>query len=137
MLERLAQLEQNVEALDSFKREHGVEEVTETLTLQWTLRYGLIESIQIVIDTACHACSTHNLVTPKNYGDCIRFLVRFGYLDQALGTSILSMIGLRNLLIHEYGTIDGKKLYSFLDELDLFRTYARSIKGALGGVRGR
>jgi uncharacterized protein YutE (UPF0331/DUF86 family) len=47
------------------------------------------------------------------------------------------MIGLRNPLIHEYVTIDVKKLFSFLDELDVFRSYAAAIKSALGGVRGR
>jgi uncharacterized protein YutE (UPF0331/DUF86 family) len=47
------------------------------------------------------------------------------------------MIGLRNLLIHEYATIDTKKLFALLDELDVFRSYAAAIKSALGGVRGR
>jgi len=137
MLERLVQLERNVAALESFRRDHGMEEVSNTITLQWTLRYGLIESIQIVIDTACHVCNDKNLGTPKNYGDCVRFLVQFGYLDRSLSAPILSMIGLRNLLIHEYVTIDVKKLFSFLDELDVFRSYAAAIKSALGGVRGR
>jgi len=101
------------------------------------LRYGLIESIQIVIDTACHVCTANNLGTPKNYGDCVRFLVQFGYLDRSLSAPLLSMIGLRNLLIHEYATIDAKKLFAFLDELDVFRSYAAAIKSALGGVNGR
>ena len=95
------------------------------MTLQWTLRYGLVESIQIVIDTACHVCSANNLGTPKNYGDCIRFLVQFGYIEQSLARPILAMIGLRNLLIHEYTSIDGKRLYAFLGELDVFRSTPR------------
>jgi uncharacterized protein YutE (UPF0331/DUF86 family) len=131
MLERLAQLEQNIAALDGFRLAHTSGEVSDTLTLQWTLRYGLIESIQIVIDTACHVCSINNLGTPKNYGDCIRFLVRFGYIEQSLARPILAMIGLRNLLIHEYASIDGRRLYAFLDELDVFRAYAARIRKAL------
>ncbi len=131
MLERLAQLELNIATLDEFRKEHTAEEVSGKMTLQWTLRYGLVESIQIVIDTACHVCSANNLGTPKNYGDCIRFLVQFGYIEQSLARPILAMIGLRNLLIHEYTSIDGKRLYAFLGELDVFRSYAAAIKKEL------
>jgi uncharacterized protein YutE (UPF0331/DUF86 family) len=117
MLERLRQLEENVAALERFKAEHSLAEIGNATTLQWALRYGIMESIQIVIDTACHICSSKNLGTPKNYGDCIRFLAQ---------------IGLRNLIIHEYAGIDTGRLYGFLEALDIFRSYAEAIRETLG-----
>jgi uncharacterized protein YutE (UPF0331/DUF86 family) len=38
------------------------------------------------------------------------------------------MIGLRNLLVHEYGIIDITKLYQLLDELDSFKSFSEKIK---------
>jgi len=40
---------------------------------------------------------------------------------------VFACFRLRNLLIHEYTTIDNKRLYDFLSELDVFRDYARSV----------
>ncbi|WP_457749139.1 HepT-like ribonuclease domain-containing protein [Sulfurimonas sp.] len=38
------------------------------------------------------------------------------------------MIGLRNLLIHEYTTIDTQKLYAFLNSIDDFKNFIYEIK---------
>jgi uncharacterized protein YutE (UPF0331/DUF86 family) len=37
------------------------------------------------------------------------------------------MIGLRNILIHEYVAIDEQKLIQYLDNLDDFRSFAAAI----------
>lgn len=118
-------------ALERFKSEHSLAEIEKTTSLQWALRYGLLESIQIVIDTACHVCSGRNLGAPKNYGDCIRFLVQFNYLKRDLADELLSVIGFRDLLIHEYASIDTGRLYGFLEALDIFRSYAEAIRETL------
>jgi uncharacterized protein YutE (UPF0331/DUF86 family) len=131
MLERLRQLEDNVASLERFRTEHSLAEIESERALQWALRYGIMESIQIVIDTACHICSSKNLGTPKNYGDCIRLLARFGYLKPASAEELISIIGLRNLIIHEYAVIDTARLHSFLEALDIFRSYAEAVRNLL------
>ena len=127
MLERLIQLEKNIAQLEAMKLEHSKTEFSASTQSQWALRYGLIESIQIVIDTACAICNKNNLGTPKNYADCLRLLSEFRYVDEKLSKTLIKIVGLRNLLIHEYTTIDNKRLYDFLSELDVFRDYARSV----------
>lgn len=37
------------------------------------------------------------------------------------------MIGLRNLLVHEYGIIDVKKLYEYLDHLQDIKEFAIAV----------
>jgi len=71
------------------------------------LRYGLYESIQIIIDIACHFVAFHNLGMPKTY--------------------LIKMIGLRNLLAHEYLTIDPLKLLDFLQNLEDFKRFIHAI----------
>lgn len=128
MLERLVQLESNVNRLEAMKRDYDLGDLSTSSLLEWAVRYGLIESIQIVIDTACGLCNKNNLGAPRNYGDCLRLLQEFKYLSPELAGTLIRIVGLRNLLIHEYATIDNTRLYKFLDELSVFREYATAIR---------
>ena len=128
MLERLAQLDQNVSSLETLHAENAPEAFGSSITLQWALRYGLIESIQIVIDTACEVCSKNNLGVPSSYGDCVRLLARARYLSTDCAEELVKVVGLRNLLIHEYTAIDTGRLYGFLAQLDIFRRYAKELR---------
>jgi len=127
MLERLAQLESNVNRLEAIERDYKPDDLSSSNLLEWAVRYGLIESIQIVIDTACGLCNKNNLGSPRNYGDCLRLLQEFKYLPPELAGTLIRIVGLRNLLIHEYVAIDNARLYGFLSELSVFRDYAKAI----------
>ena len=91
-------------------------------TNEWSLRYGILESIQIVIDISCHIVGKYN-----SYGNCVELLVKFNYIEESLGKNIRSMIKLRNLLAHEYTLIDVKKISSYLGLLGDFRNFIRSV----------
>ncbi|OHD78840.1 MAG: hypothetical protein A3J97_01725 [Spirochaetes bacterium RIFOXYC1_FULL_54_7] len=127
MLERLAQLESNVNRLEAIERDYKPDDLSSSNLLEWAVRYGLIESIQIVIDTACGLCNKNNLGSPRNYEDCLRLLQEFKYLPPELAGTLIRIVGLRNLLIHEYVAIDNARLYGFLSELSVFRDYAKAI----------
>lgn len=128
MLERLNQLEENIVSLGKLRLKHAAADVSASRELQWAVRYGLIETIQIVIDMACGLCNKNNLGSPRNYGDCLRLLKESGYIPAGLSATLIRIVGLRNLLIHEYTAIDDTRLYEFLDELDVFRDYAMAIR---------
>lgn len=128
MLERLEQLERNVIELENFKSKNELEEIKKNLQLQWIIRYGLFESIQIVIDISCHLVTKYNLGNPKTYGDCVEFLKQEKYLNTTISDKLLGMIGLRNILIHEYVEINVEKLYDLLNHLADFKTFANEVK---------
>ena len=128
MLERLEQLEENIARLKLFRSQKSVEDIQKNPFDEWALRYGLFESIQIVIDLACHLVGKYNLGATKSYSECIERLERYGYIDQNLSKKLIAAIGLRNLLIHEYIKIDQEKLYSFLDHIDNFGAFIQSIE---------
>lgn len=77
---------------------------------EWALKYGLIETIQIVIDISCHPVSKYNLGNPLIYAECIELLEKYAYIDKGLAKKLLVMVGLRNIIVHEYATIDNRKL---------------------------
>lgn len=127
MLERLNQLEINIRELELFKNKYSVEEVKSQLQIQWTLRYGLLESIQIIIDIACHIVSKYNLSNPKSYAECIQVLAKEKYLSKELSEKLEGLSGLRNLLVHEYSFIDVAKLYGLLNNIDDLRHFSKEI----------
>lgn len=122
--DKLKRLEENLVTLSTIKDGYTLDDIISDKVDEWGLRYGLFESIQIIIDLSCGIVSEKNLGIPKNYSDCISLLINNNYLEKELGKRILSMIGLRNLLVHEYGIIDVKKLYEYLDHLQDIKDFA-------------
>ena len=108
--DKLKRLEENLRTLHKIKEEYTVEDIITDKVDEWGLRYGLFESIQIIIDIACSIVSDKNLGIPKNYSECISLLINNKYLENELGQKISRMVGLRNLLVHEYGIIDVRRL---------------------------
>ncbi len=125
---KLKRLEENLRVLSNFKNDYSLEDVNSNKVDEWSLRYGLLESIQIIIDISCSFVSEKNLGLPKNYSECITLLINGKYLDKNLGNRLTKMVGLRNLLVHEYGIIDTEKLYEYLDRLQDIRDFASALK---------
>ena len=128
MLHRIENLEENIASLKELKRKVSLEDIQKNKFDEWALRYGIFESIQIIIDIACHISADYNLGISKTYTECIEKLQKFDYITPALAKSLISAIGLRNLLIHEYVRIDTEQLYSFLDYIDDFSDFIKAIK---------
>ncbi len=128
MLDRLGQLEENISELEKIRETFDISRIQMEKVPEWALRYGLFESIQIVIDVACHIAGKYNLGNPQNYKECIELLQKYEYIDANLADRLKSMIGLRNLLVHEYVGIDVEELYNFLRQLDDFKTFVKQIK---------
>jgi len=128
LTEKLKHLEENIKLLKEIKSCVSLDDIKKNKRFEWEIRYGLFESIQIVIDISCKISSNFNLGNPKNYKECIELLVKYDYLSLEISKKAISMVGLRNLLVHEYIQIDDVKLYEFLNYLDDFIFFAKEIE---------
>jgi len=131
MLERLKLLEENISELIALKNKFALKDIQDDKTMEWALRYGLLETIQTVIDISCHLVSKYNLGNPASYSECIELLEKHSYIDNELKTRLIGMVGLRNLLIHEYVIIEVDKLYALLNDLGDFSMFAKKINKLL------
>lgn len=61
MHERLQKLENNVAELKEIKKSYTISDIKNDKKKEWALRYGLLESVQIVIDISCHLVVKNNL----------------------------------------------------------------------------
>ena len=129
LLARLKELEANLQELSRFKT-LTLEQIESDRKLVWALRYGMLESIQIVIDIACAIVSHDNLGYPKSYVDCLRLLGQASYLDEALARRLAQAVGMRNILIHEYLDVDDAILFAALDRLSDLRDFAAAVADA-------
>ncbi|KJU85993.1 protein containing DUF86 [Candidatus Magnetobacterium bavaricum] len=98
---------------------------------EWALRYGYLETIQVLIDISCHLVSKYNLGNPATYADCIKLLAKHGYLDEGLTIKLIGMVGLRNILIHQYQEVGVERLYQLLSSTDDIRLFVQQIGGLL------
>ncbi len=128
LTEKLKHLEENIRILYEIKETVTLEELRVNKRYEWEVRYGLLESIQVVIDIACKISAEYNLGNPKNYRGCIELLEKHNYLSPVLAKKVIGMVGLRNLLVHEYIEIDEEKLYRFLEQLDDFVLFGLAMK---------
>ncbi len=125
--ERLKRLEHHIRSLEAFRHRYTREAIATDEHIQWGLCYGLFEAIQMVINIACHLVSARNLGTPSTYGECVDLLETYEYVDADMAQRLRSMIGLRNILIHEYVRVDIDKLVDYLDHLDEFRAFLKAV----------
>lgn len=128
MTDKLARLEENLKTLKTIKANYTLDDIISDKVDEWGLRYGLFESIQIIIDLACHIAAEKNLGTPKNYSECVSLLITNNYIIESLGKKLIRMIGLRNLIIHEYGIIEVQKLYQYLDHLNDISDFIYAVR---------
>jgi len=128
LTEKLKHLEENINILREIKSSVTLEELKVNKRYEWEVRYGLLESIQVVIDIVCKISSQYNLGNPKNYRECIELLQQHKYLSLELSKKVIGMVGLRNLLVHEYIEIDEEKLYDFLNYLEDFIEFGIEMK---------
>ena len=128
MLERLKLLEDNIRELSDFKKKNSLEDIQSDKSREWALRYGFVETIQVVIDISCYLVSKYNLGNPSTYSECIDLLQKYGHIDKDLKRKVLGMVGLRNILIHEYISVDVKKLYALLDNVQDLKDFINHIK---------
>jgi uncharacterized protein YutE (UPF0331/DUF86 family) len=124
----LKELEGAVRELESC-REETFSQLAQSRRERWALRYGVLETIQIVIDVACAVVSHENLGHPKSYAECLRILGERGRIEKPLAERLARAVGLRNVLVHEYLDVNDRLVFEALDDLRAFATQIAHADG--------
>jgi len=122
---RLQQLENNIRELKKIRNSWDIGDIKGDKSKEWSLRYGLLESLQVVIDIACHQVAEKNMGSAETYSECFELLKENGYIDEEMNDTFKRMVGVRNILVHEYVTVDLDRLYGMLNQLDDFSKFAQ------------
>lgn len=111
--QRLNQLSTFLNKIERFK-EISLEEFLEDDIIQDVVEYNLFIAINMMIDIATHIVVDNNMGNPETLGEAFSILNKEKYLNDAETKIYRNMVGLRNILSHEYLKIDKRIIYSVL-----------------------
>lgn len=81
---------------------------------------------QVCIDLGNHLISYFGFETPKDYKEIFEVLAKEGVISKSLSDRMKKMAGFRNILVHDYLSIDVEKvadiLHYGLTDFDAFST---------------
>jgi uncharacterized protein YutE (UPF0331/DUF86 family) len=84
--------------------------------------------IQGIIDVLNLMIIDLGLERPEDNYEAISILFDKSIISEDLANKLTSMVGLRNILVHEYGKIDRKKVYAILiEDIDDLEQFQREI----------
>ncbi len=111
--QRLNQLSTSINKIERFK-EISLEEFLKDDIIQDVVEYNLFIAINMMIDIATHIVVDNNMGNPETLGEAFNILNKEKYLNDEETKVYKNMVGLRNILSHEYINIDKKIIYSIL-----------------------
>lgn len=88
----------------------------------WKLQDSALRNFQVAIesltDIANHIISEKNWDRPTGYKDIIRVLNKKGVIPDEFLDTANKIMGFRNLIVHEYLSLELEKIYDNLTKLD-------------------
>ena len=111
--QRLNQLSESLNKIERFK-DISLEEFLEDDIVQDVIEYNLFISINMMIDIATHIVVDNKMGNPQTLGEAFSILNKENYLNDEETKAYRNMVGLRNILSHEYINIDKKIIHSIL-----------------------
>ena len=115
ILEKIRNLDEYLNYLNSLKEEAKSEEI---FVKDFHL-FGLVErylqlSIQVIVDILNLIIIEEELEKPDESQEIISLLFNCGVISENLASRLEGIVGFRNILVHEYGKIDRKRIYRYL-----------------------
>lgn len=121
--------------LNRVEKHSGItlEKFLEDQDTQDIILFNLQMAVQNCIDIAAHIVSEEGLGVAGSTNEMFYYLEENGLLEQPLTEKMVKAAGLRNLIVHEYGTLDLARLYevSRNDVNDLYE-FLKTLFNAYG-----
>jgi uncharacterized protein YutE (UPF0331/DUF86 family) len=115
------------------KTESGLEAFLEDIDRQDVVAFNLHLAIENCIDIAAHIISENGWGVPGSASEMFYLLENKGLLQVDLTERMIKAVGLRNLIVHEYGKIELKLLFETVRrDLDDLNSYLASLFKSLG-----
>jgi uncharacterized protein YutE (UPF0331/DUF86 family) len=100
------------------------EELERDMEKAWSAEHGLQLCIQVVLDIGNHILA-ENGVTVEDYGSIFKELAAMDVIPHEFVNKVKGMTGFRNILVHEYGSVDlGKVAHVLNNSLEDFHRFA-------------
>lgn len=97
-------------------------------TAREVVTLNLFLALQETIGLATHWLADDGVAVPDTYGEVFPILAERGVIDPALGERLRAAAGLRNLVAHQYGVLDFRRVHAVAcHELDDLLTFCEQL----------
>ena len=110
---RMNQLATSLKKVERYKS-ISLEEFLKNDIIQDVVEYNLFIAINMMIDLATNIVVYNNIGNPETLGEAFAILYKEGYISKADSEKYRKMVGLRNILSHEYVNIDKNIIYDVI-----------------------
>lgn len=93
-----------------------VQDFTADRTTREVVVFNLFVALQECLALATHWLADDGLHVPNNYRDVFLYLGERAVIDADLAARLAAASGFRNLVAHQYGSLDWRRVYAFADE---------------------
>jgi uncharacterized protein YutE (UPF0331/DUF86 family) len=115
ILNKASRVDQHLKRIKK-KRSITLDEFISDSDVQDILLFNMQIAIQNCIDIASHIISDENLGIAGSTSEIFYLLQDNKYISADLTEKVIGAVGLRNILVHEYGNLDLKKVYKVIQE---------------------
>jgi uncharacterized protein YutE (UPF0331/DUF86 family) len=91
------------------------------------ITYLLVTLVEGCIDVAQHIGSSQRYAAPDSNADALRALGARGVVSPMLAASLARAVGIRNVLVHPYATVDDAIVMNALERLDEFDGFVAAV----------
>ena len=127
LLDKASGIERHLKRIES-KRSITLDEFLNDIDLQDILLFNLQVAIQNCIDMGSHIISDENMGIAGSTSEIFYLLQENKYINAEITGKVIGAVGLRNLLVHEYGNPDLKKVYKIIqNDINDLREFITSI----------
>lgn len=127
ILKRLDQLENKINYLQGIEQ-FGKEEFSNNPDIYFRYERALHLALEAVIDLGNHLIADQNLRTPESNRDVFKVLYENNLIKKDLYSKLGKMAGFRNILVHDYLTLDRELEYEIIrTNLDDLRKFMEMI----------
>ena len=135
-VERLVELRRHLDHLEELRpRVAGGESLRRDLSLHNDVLFSLLTICQLVIDLAGELSARRGLRF-EDYTQAIRNLAVFPEFSPELVSQLERLPGFRNVLVHEYVTLDLGRVVEVLDHLGPIAAFAEVVRRIETGTSG-
>lgn len=125
---KLEEIEQFHGELRSKQRSLSRETFLNEITEQRAVERMFENAIQAAADLAKHIATNDFDAEGDESKEAIRVLHREDIIDEETAETLIAAVGFRNVLAHEYGSVDYEIVFDILQsELDVYNRFGRQI----------
>ena len=128
LVERLSELRKHLDHLEELRPRITATALRRDLSLHNDVLFSLLTVCQLVIDIASELSARHGLAF-DDYTEAVRNLGRLDLIDEETLSELDGMPGFRNVLVHEYVSLDLERVVEATERLQPVHAFLEAVRG--------